>query len=155
MDELDELDELVASSGVERLGSSSYLSTIVFFLRSDKQSESPFFLEQCRCTKVVHRWAHTFKFTHLCTCVHGRTHTHTHIHTHYWSLMYPLSVPDVMSSVTSTRTCSFLSFLSPWTIPLPRCDVTSQESYSFKMLGCWSVFKMATSSLKRACSALL
>ena len=59
---------------------------------------------------------------------------------------HPLSVPEVMSSVTSTNT--FRSFLS-------RVRVSSQESYRRRMFGCCSVFKMATSSLNRACSVLL
>ena len=59
---------------------------------------------------------------------------------------HPLSVPEVMSSVTSTNT--FRSFLS-------RVRVISQESYRRRMFGCCSVFKMATSSLNRACSVLL
>lgn len=59
---------------------------------------------------------------------------------------HPLSVPDVISSVTNTRT--FLSFLSP-------CRVISQESYSRRMFGCCKFLRMATSSLNRACSVLL
>ena len=57
-----------------------------------------------------------------------------------------LRVPDVMSSVTRIKTLSFFSGL---------CPADSHESYNLRMLGCWRVFKMATSSLKRACSALL